>query len=314
MSRWLPPSASAIGYQTVWFDVSPWIATTAGPRPGHSCVASVMVSTVTRCTRRLLVGARPDLLVEAFQSLRGERRRLAVGDDLPLVRLDLRDRLGEAVGDLGRDRERAMVVGVDQVAGLHPEPADLDGQAEIDHVHEAERAYLVEVPHRAVREDAGAAERLVDVRLDLAPLRPLAARIVEIVDDDDAWGRDGQDVVPPRERGGPVPLPGRGLGADQRRDGVTGEGSELGEERADLGGHEPLASRTDVERLDPVREARARDLLEGVDEVHQIESFRCRISRAFSWSAASCTEDRFGFTASARSKYSSARVGWSSWR
>src|SRR2546430_2738693 len=213
MSRCLPPSASAIGYQTVWFDVSPWIATTAGPRPGHSCVASVMVSTVTRCTRRLLVGARSDLLVEAFQSLRGERRRLAVGDDLPLVRLDLRDRLGEAVGDLGRDRERAMVVG-----------------------------------------------------------------------------------------------------ADQRRDGVTGEGSELGEERADLGGHEPLASRTDVERLDPVREARARDLLEGVDEVHQIESFRCRISRAFSWSAASCTEDRFGFTASARSKYSSARVGWSSWR
>src|SRR5438093_682324 len=176
-----------------------------------------MVSTVTRCTRRLLVGARSDLLVEAFQSLRGERRRLA-------------------------------------------------------------------------------------------------ARIVEIVDDDDAWGRDGQDVVPPRERGGPVPLPGRGLGADQRRDGVTGEGSELGEERADLGGHEPLASRTDVERLDPVREARARDLLEGVDEVHQIESFRCRISSAFSCSAPSCTEDRFGFTASARSKYSSARVGWSSWR
>src|SRR2546422_10370937 len=162
MSGCLPPSASAIGYQTVWFDVSPWIATTAGPRPGHSCVASVMVSTVTRCTRRLLVGARPDLLVEAFQSLRGERRRLAVGDDLPLVRLDLLDRLGEAAGDLGRDRERAMVGGVDQVAGLHPEPADLDGQAEIDHVHvggrprdggggalEPERASPAEAPPEA---------------------------------------------------------------------------------------------------------------------------------------------------------------------
>src|SRR3989475_10438446 len=108
MSGCLPPSASAIGYQTVWFDVSPWIATTAGPRPGHSCVASVMVSTVTRCTRRLLGGAPPDLLVEAFQPLRGERRRLAVGDDLPLVRLDLRARLAEALGDPGPDRGRAM--------------------------------------------------------------------------------------------------------------------------------------------------------------------------------------------------------------
>src|SRR3989475_9976702 len=134
MSGCLPPSASATGYQTGWFDVSPWIATTAGPRPGHSCVASVMVSTVTRCTRRLLVGARSDLLVEAFQSLRGERRRLAVGDDLPLVRLDLRDRLGEAVGRLRRARERAMVVGVDQVAGLPPDPPGLDAQAEIDPV------------------------------------------------------------------------------------------------------------------------------------------------------------------------------------
>src|SRR5204863_6572020 len=327
MRRWLPPSASAIGYQTVWFDVSPWIATMAGPRPGHSCVASVMESTGTCCTRRPLVGARADLLVEVLQPLGGEPRRLAVRDDLPLVRLDLGDRFGEAVGDLGRERERAMVVGVDQVARLDPETADLDGQAEVVHVHvgvrhrdvgggelEAERAHLVEIPDRAVREDAGTAERLVDVRLDLAPLGALAARLVEVVHDDDARRRDGADVVPPRERGRPVPLEGRGLGADERGDRVADKRPQLGEERADLGGHEPLAPRADVERFDPVREARARDLLEGVDRIHQIESFRRRISRAFSLSAASCTEDRFGFTASARSKYSSARVGWSSWR
>src|SRR2546425_9263967 len=110
------------------------------------------------------------------------------------------------------------------------------------------------------------------------------------------------------------PRDGRRLRADERGDRVADERPELGEERADLGGHEPLVPRADVERFDPVRDARARDLLEGVDQVHQIVSFRRRISRAFSLSAASCTEDRFGLTASARSKYSSARVGWSSWR
>ena len=90
-------------------------------------------------------------------------------------------------------RDRPVLVGVDEVTGLHPRAADLHRQAEVHRVDvgvrhghvgggelEAERLDLVEVAHRAVGDHAGAAERLVDVGLHLAPLGPLAAGLVEV--------------------------------------------------------------------------------------------------------------------------------------
>ena len=155
---------------------------------------------------------------------------LADGDDLPLVGLDLGDGLGDLGGDLVGDGDDAVLVGVDEVAGLDPDAADLDGDAEVHHVHvgvrhgdvggaelEAERAHLVEVAHGAVGDHAHAAERAVDVGLDLAPLGALAARLVEVVDHDHARGGDGQDEVPPAVGAGAVPLDRPRLGADDAR-------------------------------------------------------------------------------------------------
>ena len=60
-----------------------------------------------------------------------------------------------------------------------------------------------------------AAERAVDVGLHLAPLGALAARLVDIVDDDDARGGDAHDEIPPAEEARPVPLDRAVLRADQ---------------------------------------------------------------------------------------------------
>src|SRR5687768_3976478 len=82
-----------------------------------------------------LVGSRPNLAVEVLELLRGEAGRLADADDLALVRLDLRDGVRDLVRDLVRDADGAVLVGVDQIARLDPEPADFHGDAEVDHVH-----------------------------------------------------------------------------------------------------------------------------------------------------------------------------------
>src|SRR6266545_3052085 len=130
---------------------------------------------------------------------------------------------------------------------------------------EAERAHLVEVADRAVGDDADAAKGAVDIGLYLAPLGALAARIVEIVDHDDARSRKGEDEVPPAEDAGAVALDGTALGADQRRRGIAHHGPELGEECPDARGEIAFLARPHFERLDGIGHAGAGDLLERVD-------------------------------------------------
>ena len=132
---------------------------------------------------------------------------------------------------------------------------------------EPERPHLVEVTHRAVGDGTGGAQRLVDVGLDLAPLRALPARLVEVVDDDHPRGGNRQDVIPPRERARAMAFDRLGLGPDDRGDGMTDQRAQLGEETADLGRHEALVAGPHVERLDGVGDARTRDLAERVDHI-----------------------------------------------
>src|SRR5215470_4056055 len=144
-----------------------------------------------------LVRSGPDLLVEILELVRGEAGRLADGDDLLLVSLDLGDGRGNFRRDLGRDGHHAVLVEVHEVARLDPYAAHLDGDAEIDHMHvgvrdgdvgrrelEFERAHLVQIAHGTVGDHAHATEGAMDVGLYLAPLGALAARLVEVVHDD----------------------------------------------------------------------------------------------------------------------------------
>src|SRR2546426_583573 len=105
-------------------------ASTAGKSPGSARWRFILRASV------LSVRARTDLLVEPLEPVRRKARRLAQRDDLALVGLDLGDGFRDPGGDLGGDRHGAVLVGVDQVAGLHPQPPDLDRQAgEIGRAH-----------------------------------------------------------------------------------------------------------------------------------------------------------------------------------
>src|SRR5437867_13419802 len=105
-----------------------------GPRLAASCITA---GTSELCAARIStrsVRPRPDLLVQILQPLGGEVARLADADDLALVGLDLRHRLRDLPGDLLGNRHHAVLTGVDQLARLHPEAADLHGQPDVEHV------------------------------------------------------------------------------------------------------------------------------------------------------------------------------------
>src|SRR5262249_44313542 len=124
-----------------------------------------------------------------------------------------------------------------------------------------------EVPHGPVRDHAHAAERAVDVGLHLAPLRALAARVVEVVDDHYARGGDAEDEVPPPEDARAVPLDRAALGPDDRGARVADHRPHLREEGANVRRQVALLARTHLERLDGIGDAGTRDLLERIDLV-----------------------------------------------
>src|SRR6266850_3524133 len=70
-----------------------------------------------------LVRAGPDLLVERLELVGREVLRLADADDLPLVGLHLGHRLRDLRRDVGGDRHHAVLIGMDEVARLHPQAA-----------------------------------------------------------------------------------------------------------------------------------------------------------------------------------------------
>src|SRR5215471_6290411 len=82
---------------------------------------------------------------------------------------------------LDRDNDGAVAVGMDHVIWRHDHPGDADGSAEIDEMdmgmrgHDRPgkdqeiRRHCIEIAHRAVGDDASAAEPFMDIALHFTP-------------------------------------------------------------------------------------------------------------------------------------------------
>jgi hypothetical protein len=105
-------------------------------------------------------------------------------DDHLFAPCDQRDGGGDFLDRLGRDHDGAVAVGVNEVVRGYGHAGDADSAAIIDQMnmgvgrhdrageHQEIGRHRVEVADRAVGDDAGTAEPLVDMGLDLAPERP----------------------------------------------------------------------------------------------------------------------------------------------
>ena len=155
--------------------------------------------------------------------------------------------------DIVRDHDGAVLVGMDEVVGVHRHAGDAHFAAPVFGVNpgvrrpdrtgqrlEARRP-LRDVADRAVGDDAEAAERLVHVALHLAPERAVAdVGAVDILDHGDARTEAGADIFVIGDAA-LVLLIGRKGGFEHRADrhgaGIADDGRQIGE-RADqrLGG------------------------------------------------------------------------------
>ena len=98
--------------------------------------------------------------------------------------------------------------------------------------------------------------------------RSHAWRVVHVFDDDDARGRDGQDVGPPV---GPVVIPmahrRRRRAADARRHRVSNDGRQLVERTPDAAIGESLIAQAALEGLDRVRDRARVEAPKGLDQL-----------------------------------------------
>src|SRR5579885_2769334 len=209
--------------------------------------------------------------VQGLEPLARELRALAVGDDLALLALHLRDALLQPVRDLQGEGEDAVLVSVEQVPRADGEPAHLHRTPEVHEVDvgvgnrdasgeevEAKGPDLVQVADAAVGHRPDAAQGAVDVALDLPPVRPDPRRGVEVLEDDDAGRGDLLQGAPHLEAEAGRVRRGRGGGPAGGREGVAHHRPELREEAADLARHETRGARADVEGLHGVRQRGSR--------------------------------------------------------
>ena len=140
---------------------------------------------------------------------------------------------------VGRDDHRAVAVGVDHVVVRAGHPVDGHLAAEIDHVHVGVRRVHraaddletgrehVEVAERTAGDAAQHAQALVDVAVHLAPERPDAGRVVQVLQHGDR-----------RHRAAPGPHgDARGHTAFRQRAKHPGSPVKIGIERAQQGQH-----------------------------------------------------------------------------
>jgi len=162
------------------------------------------------------------------------------------------------------DEGGAVLVAVEEVAGVDEEAEDLDGAVELLEVGvavgdveaggeevEAEGADLVDVADGAVGEEALGAERLMDIGVDLAPVGA-AGDGAQVLDDGDL-GAGGVLGVLPVVFAVDVARVGRGLaGVDGGGAGVADHGAEVGEDAVDAGSGVGELAGHHLERFDGV--------------------------------------------------------------
>ena len=147
-------------------------------------------------------------LAELDVFVQRELVRRAVFQQRTLAALDLGTGGREPVCDRVRDQADAVLVGVDQVAAVDLDPADLDGRIELDESDvgvadarieaeelEPQRADLVQVARAAAGDVADAAELVVDRGRDLTELGAQAGRVVEVLADGDLGPGMAGDVA-----------------------------------------------------------------------------------------------------------------------
>src|SRR3989442_14138278 len=152
-----------------------------------------------------------------------------------------------------------MLVPMDEIPWIDPHAPDIHGQVEIDEVDirvlngnvrraelKSQSAHFDEISDRPICNHPNTSQRPVNVSLDLAPLCPLPARIVEVVNYDDPGGGNCLDKVPPGEYAGPMSFNRRLFGANDRSHGVAHQATHLREERTDSGRQVALLSWPDV--------------------------------------------------------------------
>src|ERR1035437_9940175 len=230
--------------------------------PALAPIPSVTSWTTTVSPNRLVTDCRrtPAIRLPSFRSglqtlqrVQLEARGLAERDDRALLRDDLLGGGRNLARDLFRDDLDAVHVGMNQIAGPDLETTDRNRRPEVDHVHvgvrdhdlagivvESERLDFTQVADTAVGHASGAAQRPVDVRLDLAPKRA-DRRIVEVLDHRrPRRGRSGDRVPPAVTRVVPVSRPVR---ACARGDGVADHDAQLRKDAPDLGRGESRRAR-----------------------------------------------------------------------
>ena len=180
-------------------------------------------------------------------------------------------------GDVGRDHDRAVTVGMDQIVGTHRHPGDTDFTTKIFRMHPGMRGTdragqrlktrrpLRDVADRAIGDDAKAAERLVHIALHLAPERAVAdIRPVDVLDHGNARAEAGADIVIIGDA--PFGLLGRGQAGLHHRADAYGAG--IADHRRQIG------KRAD-QRLGRISDQPAL----GGDDLHRIANRRRVVTR-----------------------------------
>ena len=146
-------------------------------------------------------------LLEQLGASQTRRSSSRFDDGVAFVFIHENRRIQQSLFLPGRYRQEAVLVGVDQLAGLNPLPEDLHLATPVDWNHvcmphaqppgqclEPGIGHLINIPYRAIRDGSDASECAMNVCVDLAPEGTGRGRLVQILHNDDLGPRDAGDV------------------------------------------------------------------------------------------------------------------------
>ena len=230
----------------------------------------------TRLGHLLLLGG--SAAEQVGQTLAGELVGLGVVDDDAFAILNALSGLSDLRCDFVWDLERAMLVGVQKVAGMDRDAADGHRLADLDEVHigmrdeellgeelEAELTDLIQIANAAVCDEADGVQGMMNVAVDFAP-EGADGRLVEVLDDDDAGRGHALNEGVPFEGGLALGILGGGdAGADLGGGGVAHDGRQLRESAQDVRAEEAGRAALQVEGFDRVADGGGGPGLKGLE-------------------------------------------------